>query len=125
MIDAMLRDLVAEVVRTVVRDELRSALSKPADAGEGTSPLRLDEVLTVDEGAVEAKCSKKTIRAACASGALTAHKPAGCSGYRFTREALLKWLAPTLDATGGRKRSSSSDAGPALAVAKLLRGAPT
>ncbi len=102
---------------------------QPAAPANDPPPRHLDEMLTVPEGAAEAKCSSKTIRAACASCAIEAHKPAGLEEWRFTRSALLTWL----NARANPQPSSQSpaevdkDKGPRQAIAKIngkLQGVP-
>jgi len=113
LLDERIAPLRADLERVVA--ELAAARRTPAALP--------DEVLTVAEGARAAKVSTKTIRAACAGGALQARKPDGCAEWRFTRAALLAWLQPPSSPGRGPAMRLDSEAGPRQAVAKLLRGA--
>ena len=109
------------VERAVARAVAGLARADPANQ----LPQRiLEEVLTVQEGASEAKCSPKTIRAACCSCAIRAHQPPGLKEWRFTRAALLGWLqrdsAQKAEATPSANTLIDQDAGPRQAAAKLL-----
>ncbi|MFN2546269.1 MAG: helix-turn-helix domain-containing protein [Myxococcales bacterium] len=117
-------ETIAALVRAEIaplRAELQRLLEQH-DAKGARAAIAVDEVLTVAEGASEAKVSKKTIRAACDAGAIDANKPAGCSEWRFTRRALRAWLEGPRPRPRPAPTSLDSDAGPRQAVAKLVRG---
>jgi len=73
-----------ERLRSIVRDELTRAMP----ARQAGDP---DEILTVEEAATDAKCSVRTVAAACKTGKLDGHKPPGLSEWRITRAALRRW----------------------------------
>ena len=105
-----------------LRAELQLVTAELAAVRRAPHEQLAEEVLTVPEGAREAKVSTKTIRAACAAGAIQAHKPAGCAEWRFTRAALLAWLNPSPSTARPKGPVVDSDAGPRQAVAKIVRG---
>ena len=72
-----------ERLRAVVRDEFARAL--PPQTNDP------NEILTVEEAAIEAKCSPRTIAAACKSKNIDGHKPPGLNEWRISRAALFRW----------------------------------
>ena len=106
------RDVLSEQegrIRQIIREEISSVAT-----ASSVRQSSADEVLTVEEGAREAKCSEKTIRRACKSGLLVAHKPAGMSEWRIRRADLSSWIA------AGRQTSTQLVETAAINMARRL-----
>jgi hypothetical protein len=77
-----------EFLRKIIREEIARAAPVQRPASKD-----LDEMLTTADSAREANCSEKTIRKACAAGALLASKPRGMSEWRIRVGDLRNWVA--------------------------------
>jgi excisionase family DNA binding protein len=98
-LDAVIRDLIREAVRTEIqplREELRAATKALEAQRKGRDPDS-GRFLTVEEVAAELKVSRGTVRTWITAGALRASRPgvAGRTGrvYRVERSDLDSFLA--------------------------------
>ena len=104
-----------EQVRKIIREEIARAtpVHRPA-------PSDLDEMVTTGDAARVANCSEKTIRGACATGALLASKPKGMSEWRIRVGDLRNWVA------GGRVTALTKTRDPEVegqrVAARMLAG---
>jgi hypothetical protein len=104
-----------ERLRNIIREEL--ARTAPV---QRLLPTDADEMVTTADAAGVANCSDKTIRRACAAGALPASKPKGMSEWRIRVGDLRIWVA------GGRMTTPAGQSDPEVegqrAAGRMLAG---
>src|SRR5438309_11027486 len=90
-------------------------------AATGIVPATSPTLLTVEEAAMIARCSIKTVRRAYATGALTAYRRRGSRAVLLDNEDVLAWARGQLVQTTGPAAPSSDSIAPKRSRRRAIR----